>query len=259
MIALALEAGDDFNSEFRPAASTAGDALFEALTRLHARACQIGAEIHALLSLGYADGAHARWRSLHEVSAVASFLSSEGIDVAERYLLHVGVESHKAASLYQRYASRLGYEPFTDRELRDMADISDRLVTRFGPEFAIDYGWAAQALGNPKPTFADIERAVELQHLRPFYRMASHNIHANPKGVLFRLGLYPEGENMLLAGPSTAGLADPGHSAAISLGQITITLLTSRPNLDRLVTSKILLRFVDLIGEEFLAAHQAGE
>ena len=42
--------------------------------------------------------------------------------------------------------------------------------------------------------FSDIERAVRLDHLRPYYKLASHNVHANPKGMLFRLGLYPESD-----------------------------------------------------------------
>ena len=38
-----------------------------------------------------------------------------------------------------------------------------------------DYGWASHHLGNPQPTFKDIERAAGIDHLRAHYRMASHN------------------------------------------------------------------------------------
>jgi len=259
MIVLALEAGDDFNSEFRESAASTNDTVFEALTRLHARACQVAGEVHALLSAGYADGAHARWRSLHEINVVALFVASRGNELAERYLLHVGVESHKAAKPYQTYADRLGYEPLDEEELKAISEVSAQLIARFGPDYANDYGWASDALANPRPTFADIERAVDLQHLRPHYRMASHNVHANPRGALFRLGLYPGSEDILLAGPSTAGFADPGQGAAISLGGITIALLTLRPNLDRVVMAQVFLRIVDMIGSEFLAAQEANE
>lgn len=84
--------------------------------------------------------------------------------------------------------------------------------------------------------------------------MASHNVHANPKGVLFKLGLQGCTDDILLAGPSNAGLADPGHLTAISLTQVTTTLLTTRPNLDRLVASRILLKLTDEIGETFWVA-----
>lgn len=259
MIVLATEAGDDFNHEFRPAAAADNDIVFEAITRLHARACQIAGEVHALLSAGFADGAHARWRSLHEINAVALLIASEGNDLAERYLLHSGVESHKAAKLHQTYAARLGYEPLTDEELKEISEASAHLIAKYGPEYANEYGWAADALANPQPNFADIERSVDLQHLRPFYKLASHNVHANPKGAIFRLGLYPDSEPILLAGPSTAGFADPGHGAAISLGNITTTLLMLRPNMDRIVMARILLRFVEMIGEAFLSAQEADE
>jgi hypothetical protein len=78
-------------------------------------------------------------------------------------------------------------------------------------------------------------------------------MHANPKGIFFKLGLYNVNENVLLAGPSNTGLADPGHGAAISLTHITTTLLMTQYNIDRLVICKILLRLVNQIGEEFLA------
>lgn len=86
--------------------------------------------------------------------------------------------------------------------------------------------------------------------------MVSQNVHANPKGVFFRLGLYPEGQDILLAGPSNTGLADPGHGTAISLGQITVALLSTRPNIDRLVICNILVRLMGEIGEEFLAVQR---
>jgi hypothetical protein len=82
-----------------------------------------------------------------------------------------------------------------------------------------------------KPTFRDIEDSVGTDHLRAHYRMASHNVHANPKGVFFKLRLLPEAQ-LLLAGRSNAGLADPGHGTSISLGQVSSTLLTLQRTLD---------------------------
>jgi hypothetical protein len=258
-IEIALEVGSDFNQEFRAEASAENDLVFEVLTRLHARACQIASEILALLKSGHADGAHARWRSLHEIAVVSFFIKSAGNDVAERYLLHNAIESYKAAKLYQQYCARLGYEPISAEELKDIESTYQYLVGRFGPAYKEEYGWAASALCKDKPTFRDIEQEVGLDHLRPFYKMASHNVHANPKGVFFKLGLYPTSEEILLAGPSNAGLADPGHGTAISLGQITVALLITRPNIDRLVVCGILMKLTDEIGEEFLAVQKSLE
>jgi hypothetical protein len=94
------------------------------------------------------------------------------------------------------------------------------VIAKYGPDFAKgDYGWAGHHLGKTKPTFRNIEAAMQIDHFRAHYRLASHNVHANPKGVFFKLGTLAESQ-VLLAGPSNAGLADPGHGAAISLSRI---------------------------------------
>jgi len=59
----------------------------------------------------------------------------------------------------------------------------------------------------------------------PYVRMASHGIHAGPRGGYFDLGL-PEGLDAIPARPSHFGLADPGANALISLGQATVALLS---------------------------------
>jgi hypothetical protein len=255
-LAIALEAGDEFNREFRPAASQEQDYVFEVLTRLQARACQIASEILVLLGAGYADGAHARWRSLHEIAVIGFFISSFGNEIAERYLLHDAVESYKAAIQYQEYCAALGYEPLSEEEVNEVCLGYHQLVKRFGSSYKGHYGWAAAVLESERPTFREIEESVGLDHLRPFYKLASHNVHANPKGVFFKLGLYPESQDILLVGPSNTGLADPGHGTAISLGQITVALLTTRSNIDRLVVCDILMRLTQEIGEEFLAVQE---
>ena len=104
---------------------------------------------------------------------------------------------------------------------------------------------------------SDIEQHVQLGHMRPYYRMASDNVHANSHGAHFRLGLHSsQQENVLLAGPSNLGLADPGHSTAISLLQITTTLLATESVFDCVVTMKILEELTNEVGEAFLKVHQ---
>jgi hypothetical protein len=257
LLAISLEAGEGLNNQFRSKASRNEDLVFDVLTRLHARACKISSEIVTLLRSGHADGAHARWRSLHEIAVVGFFIESYGNDVAERYLLHEGVESYKATKLYQDYCARLQYEPLTNEEVRIARERYEHLLNRFGRSYTGDYGWASTALGKKNPTFRDIERNVLLDHMRPYYKLASHNIHANPKGILFKLGLAKDSGEVLLAGPSNMGLADPGHGCAITLTQITIALLLTRPNIDRLVMCRVLLQLADEIGKEFIQAHES--
>lgn len=253
-LAVALEAGEIFNHEFRNAAARSNNVVFEVLTRSHARSCQIASEVLSLLLAGHADGAMARWRSLHELSVVCSFIKKHGNEVAERYLLHQSIESCKAAAQYQEYCDRIGQMPFTAEEIADMKENKEILIKRFGKAYGTEYGWAAEILMSRQPRFSDIEKSVDLDHLRPYYRMASHKVHANPRGVFFSLGLSHGTEKILLAGPSNAGLADPGHLTAISLTQVTANLLTTEPNLDRLVMCNILLKISDEVGEKFWAA-----
>jgi hypothetical protein len=259
LIVIASEAGEDFTQEFGLSVSQDNDFRFEVLTRLHARSCQIANEILTLLKAGYADGAHARWRTMHEITVIGFFINGFGQDVAERYLLHEAVESYVAARQYQRYSNRLGYESLTDRELSDLESSYQHLIDRFGRPYAKPYGWAAQALSNNNPNFSDIEQTVDLAYWRSHYKLASHNVHANPKGVFFKLGLYPEERELLLAGPSDTGFADPGHSTAISLLQITTILLTLHPNIDRLSVCQIMSTLAEEIGDTFLSIQRGIE
>ena len=253
LIAVAFELGDQVADEWRRQPDDGREHLGQTLLRLHARSCQVASEILALLEHGFADGAMARWRTMHEIAVTASFLSDHGNETAERYLLHDVVEAYRALPDYQRHCEALGEASFSATEAAEMKARHDALVLRFGREFAKPYGWAAAALRLPKPTFADIERASSLEHLRPYYRMASQNVHATPKGILFRLGLTDEA--VLLAGPSNIGLADPGQSAAISLMQVTASLLQLAPTLDHIIAARTIQRLVRDVCEAFGRVH----
>ena len=255
-ISLATEAGDEFNKTFRDDAARSNDAMFKALTLLHARACQVASAILLLLRSGYADDAHARWRALHEISVVGHFISDKGLDVAERYLLHDTIQRYKLALKHRKHAEAINEEPIPQQEFEELRAERDKLVARFGKSFKENYGWAASALGKNSPSFENIEESVELEHWRPYYGMASDNVHANAHGAYYRLGSSLQADEVLLAGPSNVGLAEPGHSTAISLCQVTTVLLTTKPNLDGVVISKILLKLAEEIGAAFLLAHK---
>jgi Family of unknown function (DUF5677) len=254
LLTIARELGDSINNRHR-GGSMAHPHMVDVLTRLHARACQIGAEVVVLLRNGFADGALARWRSLHEVAVVSLFISKGDDNLAERYSLHQVVESRRAADEYQRYCDRIGYERVSAAEIHEYHAQSANLVKRYGAEYREPYGWAAQRLGLKSPTIADIERAAEIDHLRPFYRMASHNVHANPKGVFFKLGLVGEAD-ILLTGPSNVGLADPGGSTASSILQVTSGLVTLDTTLDVIVTLKLMMILSAEVADAFEAVQR---
>jgi len=232
--------------------------LFGVQVRLHARGCQISREVIALLQGGFADGAMARWRTLHEIAVVSMLLSDGGDELAERYRLHEVIESRRAALEYEANTQRLGLQPLDRRELESLEKERANLIQRFGKSFGESYGWAAAHLGLSHPKFTDIERSAGADHLRPYYRMASYGVHANPKGVFFRLGILGE-IDLMLAGASNYGLADPGQNTAISLGHLNSALAMSSINFDGLVVMKLSLQLSDLIGEAFVAVQHEME
>ena len=254
-ISIATEAGADFNCESRKGDKRLGDAKFEALTRLHARACQVASETLVLLRSGYADGAHARWRTLYEIAVVSSFIRENDQDLAERYLLHEIIQQYKLACQHQIYKERLDATPLSQQEFDELKATRDQLLDRYGPTFDSYYGWAASTLGVDKPNLFNVARNVKLEHMIPYYKMASDNVHAHSHGATFRLGSSLHPKKLLLAGPSIMGLSAPGHSTAISLHQVTVSLLTTSPNLDCIVALKILMKLLDEIGDAFLEVH----
>ena len=87
-----------------------------------------------LLKAGYADDAHARWRSLHEMSVVGYMISQNGQELAEKYLLHEAVQQYRLAVEHRRYAGRIDAEPISDDEFEELRLQRDRLVSALAEE-----------------------------------------------------------------------------------------------------------------------------
>lgn len=256
LIEVAVESGESFNKRFRPEAVLKGNITFDVVVRLHAKGCLICKEILALLINGYADGSHARWRALHEISVTAMFLAKHGNVATQRYLDHEFVEAYKGASQLNKYESRINAAGFPQAELEEFKKQYDAVIDSYGKEFGKPYGWAQPFLPNGNQTFFSLEQAVGLDHWRPYYKWASQNIHANVKTIRHSLGLSESVEDVLLVGPSNSGMIDPAHSTAISISQLTCTLLCMSPNLDDLVAVKILLSLSDESGEAFVRCNK---
>ena len=234
--------------------------LVDVVTRLHARACQVSLEVHTLLCSGLADGAMARCRTLHEIAATAFFVHQHGEQTAERYVLHEAIESWRAACDYNRHARALKVRPFKPSEMRTFEATRTHLLDRFGKSFDGHYGWASHILrpgtNEPVRSFTDIERIV-LPHLRPYYQLASHNVHAKAKakGIYHRLGLMGDHE-ILLSGASNSGLADPGQNAALFLCQVTTVLGLLHPTFDTTMMMKVVNRLQKDVADAFGRAHR---
>jgi len=232
------------------------DARFEALTRLHARSCSLASEVYVLMASGHASGAYARWRTLHEVAVVAHLIASNDVELAVRYLLHERLDRAKAARLHIEHQERANLEKVTPEEVEEVVSAAKELTKYFGDDFESQYGWAAALVGKRRPSFYDLERFAHLDHWRPYYAMASWGVHAGPKGALWNLATGNL-DDVLLAGVSNAGLADPGHQSLLSLFIVTAALVSVAPTAERVVALLTLQELIDRAGDYFLKAHES--
>lgn len=251
-IVICTEAGEEFNKSYRKKAVEENNLVFDVLVRHHARACLICQEILCLLKSGFADGAHARWRSLHEVAATAIFIAKYGQECAERFYLHDRVESYDGMKQHKKYEHRLNEKGNTQEELDECEKSYSQLIKKYGKSFGKPYGWASHVIKKDRVTFTDIEKDVELDHMRPYYKWASQNVHAGTKGLFKQLGMCEAKEACLLVGQSNSGITDPAHASALSLAQITATLLNIEPNVSRFVIMNIISGIEQEIGQVFL-------
>lgn len=253
LIVICTESGDTFNSAHRPQAASEDDLVFDLVIRHHARACHIANEILCLLKNGFADAAHARWRALHEVAATAMFIAKHGKECAERFYYHEVVDSYNGMIEHKKYEHRLQAKGPTDEEIAECKVQFDLLIKKYGKKYADNYGWASYLFPNySKVGFGAIEKDVQLEHMRPYYKWASQNIHTGSKAMRNRLGLCETNEDLLLVGQSNSGMTDPAHATAISLTQITAALLLLKPTVDHVVISKITQDLCDEVGNTFL-------
>lgn len=251
LISVCFEAGSEFNNTNRSLAVEEKNVKFDVVVRLHARACHISSEIFWLLKGGFADAAQARWRALHEVVVTSLFLLDHENSLSIRYLDHEIIESYKGMVQYNKYESRLNVEKFSDDEVAECKLAYDEVVNKYGKQFKEAYGWAADTLKNPRPNFSNLEESVGLDHLRPYYKWASQNVHANVHGIKNKLGLAEAEEDILLAGPSNSGMTDPANLTSLSLSQVSIGMLVLYPNIDSFVIQHIIEILSKEVGELF--------
>lgn len=214
-----------------------------------ARICQLGHEVISLVKSGYAEAALSRWRSMHEMNVISSFILEQGGDIAARYLDHEACESLRASREYNQHADVLGFAPLSGDEISLLEQTVDRLSEKYGRSFRRNYGWAAAALDKQNPTFADIEKAAGYNHMRGYYRMASHGVHSNPKCLTFRPS-QPSYTDAPIAGPSAFGLEDPIQLAALTMMQFATLLTVKWPSADVLVLSNSITKLNEIIQNE---------
>jgi hypothetical protein len=254
-IAICMEAGESVNAEQRPIAVKENDIKFDLLVRHHARACHIANEILCLLKNGFADAAHARWRALHEVNVTAMFIEKHGQECARRFYFHDIIDSYDGMKEHKKYEDRLQEKAPDQCTIDASKQEYDNIIKEFGKGFECHYGWAAHVFTERTPRsigFASLEKNVGLDHMRPYYKWASQNIHAGSKGTRNRLALNECHDDLLVVGQSNSGMVEPAHATALSLMQVTLNLLKIAPSIDHIVLMNLLKEFSDEIGETLL-------
>lgn len=135
LLTASRELGEETYKEARRSRAKRNRHRTDVLIRLHARACQVAGEIITLMESGYADGAMARWRTLHEIGVVIALIAEHGDDLAERYLAHDTVETARALDVYQKTHAALGYAPPAKRMVKRADRLLKLAVAKYGPEF----------------------------------------------------------------------------------------------------------------------------
>jgi hypothetical protein len=237
------------------------------LVGLHGRALRTAAEVRLLAMNGFEAGASARWRSLHELAVVGLVLREADEEISTRYQAYGDVERWQDVQQYQRHAPRLGRSLFTDEEVDAARRAAAGVVTRFGPEMTRPNGWAALLFpGSTRISFAELEERGGLGHLRPFYRLGSHHVHAGARAAELNTTTSPTGGILITTGAAVYGdIAEVCHGAMISLHQVTSALVNECISSGDEIQGPVELlmgliaqqRFVDDAGEAYLNAYRA--
>ena len=191
---------------------------FLALQHIQGRACQEFLEILVLMREGFADGAYARWRSMFELSCVATFIVKYGEKTAKLYYEQSETENKK----FSWAAEALNKKKPTFKDIQDDCDL--------------DPAWSNQ-----------YKLACFVNHASPqgtFKRLAN--------GPAMSESLH----QIIPVGRSDYGIDVPAEHSAISLQLITIQFLMLFPHTDSRSRVLVLYKWVEVIRELYFTTHE---
>ncbi|MCY1289002.1 hypothetical protein D9M70_380720 [compost metagenome] len=200
----------------------------------------------------------ARWRTLHEISIVTLLIAEHGTPLAERYVAHQSVEAKAVKEQFLLCHEELGYEPLSAEQCQEIDDNFDQAIEQYGRGFRMPYGWAEGFVAKNRRGvigLGELEAAAGRSALASHYKLASHNVHAGPHALFFRLGLI--GDDVVLAGASNVGLSEPGRNTSLSLATITILGVGDPNTLDGVVAMKTVQALKLEISTAFTSAEAA--
>ena len=215
----------------------ASGAAVDAILALYSRGILVAEEVHALARGGYASGALARWRTLHELAVIATVIAEheDRERLAARFVEHEAVGALEAMQAYDKHCAPWGLEPHPPEQVAELERQVDELSALHSPgrkkgkeTFDDAYGWAEgfvpRGPRRNSPSFADLEKQTKLLAGRPAYVAASHAIHGGFRGLTGNPGQRDPSEPTLLTGASAAGLHQPLALSTWSLSALTHVL-----------------------------------
>jgi len=254
LLNICLEISTDFTSE-KESISSKHDYVKEALAKQQANACLVFNEILHLLKSGFPSGALSHWRTLHELVCVAYFISENGEDVAKRFLNYEAVEAWLQAKAIYNYQQNVDCTSLSKQDMNTLKKDFEATEKLYGSDFVkksnYPYGWIPREVLKTR-SFREIEKSAKLDTFGAFYELAGQNLHGGQNGLIFKLGTIKNSRRVAITvGPSNYGLADPGRSAAISLGQVTACFLMYESGVKGLVIVEALRDLIDEICDAF--------
>lgn len=193
----------------------------KAILWVHGRAVLTTDEILTLAEHGFASGALARWRTLHELEVVAFLLKNGDDELGAAYLEHERVQAGDLArSVLEESAGSLDSEYAQD--LEESVKAADQVLAQRGSTFRKPLAWAAQVLPQGKqPSFKNLEAAADAGHMRRSYEDASDFVHAGGLGTGLAM---TSGTDRLYPGPSGSGIEPVVAGAIETLANVTDSL-----------------------------------
>ncbi len=228
------------------------------LFRIHVRACETASEIQILLKHGYSDGAHARWRTIHELAVIFLILFDNPERVSQMYFDYYVIENEKRARKFERYHKRMNWPALAKDEINMLYNRRKKLIKKYGDEFGGDYGWAMDILPKDKRSFANLEKLVDMDYMRPIFAWSSNIIHSNIGGLTAHVNNMNAKVNPFLkfVTPTHYMLGDPAQFTTSSLFTITSKLLTYYNDLESHVMHFILQELESKTRSDFIGNTQ---
>lgn len=223
----------------------------DTLIAIHVRACQVANEILVLIKNGYADGAHARWRTLHELSVTFLYLYDSDYKVIHMYNDYEIIEKYKKAKEYKACENSLDLEKLEDEEWEELSKRRDEIIEKYGKDFSEGYGWTMNDLPKGRRNFRELEKLVGTEKLRIIYSWANESVHAGVSGIKDKLSLREEESYHFLTGSNDCGFLDPVQYTSYSLCQMSEVLLGMEDSILHKIFDELLFYFQNEVVLEF--------